>query len=849
MTSATFHHLRRAGLCALLVLPACGAAASGPSLVSVSGRQLIVQKRNPDGSLQPPVPYVMRGVVWSPAGENTQSDNEARRAEFANWVAADAPALAAMGVNTVRVYLDPGFSAQALAVLDTLYSNGIMVVMTVDDAVNDVSRATQAVGFYKNHPAVLMWLLGNEWNINLYYGKPECNTVLKAAQCTQTAAAAIKALDPNHPVATSYGDIDIAAPGLRLADTANYVNNVAPGVDVWGLNIFRGATFGSLFEQWLSIASKPMFLAEMGTDALRWPALLVDETMQAHFDLCLWAHMLPQLSGVHPALPSIGGAFFEWNDEWWKIVPAGTQQTGGYPVAGGHPDDYANEEYFGLTSVSRQPRQAVSLLATAFQPGYVRPPLGRILGVVSRGTSAPEYPGQNGVARFYDCGRPFYQMNGGGGGGRGFNVVALDPASGTPVRPATNYDTWLTRSACAANDPGAAMFGLVAYLNAVPAGSLVLLAVADDAGLNQDNSCAPFAASSCFQAGLAALQALGSQQIGNYCFRNSWALVAVKGQGQHIAEGLAAGSPVSLYSGLPLGRAKGDFNRDDRPDLLVRYDDPATPPGADEWKHDAWLMQGPTRIGSAVEISPRPAPSWELSGVDDFNSDSKNDLVLWNASTGTVEFWLMDGTTRTGAPVPLGGGPGYASPWKLSATADFNHDYHPDLVWRNFSTQQIEIWTMNGTTRIGTLIPVPSAAVDANWEIVAALDYGNDVAGAGGGRDGNTDFLWYNSSSGKIVLWYMNSVVQRFSGHFTLPAQAGANNWKVLAGGDYGIGPDGPDAAPPVAQANDIVWRNATSGKYVVWLMDFAGNRTGGVFTAPDGPSPNPTYWTIVGPR
>jgi hypothetical protein len=72
----------------------------------------------------------------------------------------------------------------------------------------------------------------------------------------------------------------------------------------------------------------------------------------------------------------------------------------------------------------------------------------------------------------------------------------------------------------------------------------------------------------------------------------------------------------------------------------------------------------------------------------------------------------------------------------------------------------------------------------------------------------------------------------------------------VLAGGDYGIGAGG------TACSNDIVWRNETSGKEVVWYMDFAGNRTFGTFTIPDAPTVDPdgnptpaTNWIVTGPR
>src|SRR5207244_2709154 len=147
-----------------------------------------------------------------------------RRAEFGKWYLQDAPKLKAMNVNTVRLFIDPGTDATAWAVMDELYRNGIMAIVTVDEAINNTARAQAAVNFYKRHPAVLMWMLGNEWNINKYYG--QAATVAEAAQRTQTTAALIKTLDADHPIVSSYGELDINDNGARLADTQNYVNNV-----------------------------------------------------------------------------------------------------------------------------------------------------------------------------------------------------------------------------------------------------------------------------------------------------------------------------------------------------------------------------------------------------------------------------------------------------------------------------------------------------------------------------------------------------------------------------------------------------------------------------------------------
>ncbi len=277
---------------------------------------------------------------------------------------------------------------------------------------------------------------------------------------------------------------------------------------------------------------------------------------------------------------------------------------------------------------------------------------------------------------------------------------------------------------------------------------------------------------------------------------------------------------------------KGDFNNDSKVDLL--FDNLTNN------RNMVWLMDGVTRTAMSW-ISPDASANQEIVGADDFDGDGQSDLLFWNNTTGALEFWMMNGATRTGAGVPISGAPTLATNWRLAATGDFNGDSKPDLLWRNTTSQKLVIWTMNGTAKTGNIVPTPDQAVDFNWVVAAALDY-ND--------DGARDLLWYNFTSGKIVLWFMNASVVRIAGQFTNPANAGDNNWNVYAGGDYGVGSGG------TACTNDIVWRNATSGKEVVWYMDFAGNRTFGVFTIPDSPTSDPdgnptpaTNWIVAGPR
>jgi hypothetical protein len=257
-----------------VVAHAAQCAFTDPSIVSVQGSKLLVQARRMDGSLDLARPYRMRGVNWAPASEGSTVDD--RQAQYAVRAPSDIPLMSAMNVNTVRVFLDFGTDQAACDVLDALHHHGIMAIVTVDKMINNTSNAAAVVTAYKNHPAVLMWSLGNEWNVNVpspYFGTfPD---LASAAQATEHAAGLIKALDSNHPVASSLGDINIPGQNIR-----RIVKTDVPSVDLWGLNIFRGHSLGTLFTEWANISAKPMFVGEFGTDAFNQGTQSEDQAAQ-----------------------------------------------------------------------------------------------------------------------------------------------------------------------------------------------------------------------------------------------------------------------------------------------------------------------------------------------------------------------------------------------------------------------------------------------------------------------------------------------------------------------------------------------------------------------------------------
>ena len=295
-----------------------------------------------------------------------------------------------------------------------------------------------------------------------------------------------------------------------------------------------------------------------------------------------------------------------------------------------------------------------------------------------------------------------------------------------------------------------------------------------------------------------------------------------------------------VIEGWPVSARKGDFDGQRGPDLVFRNVNPAS---GDFNRNKVWFMDGVTRTAEAFVSPDPPGPEWSIVGADDFDTagapwngpDGRTDLLFYNELTGEIRLWLMNGTSRSGSPLSVSGAPTLPLNWKLAATADFNGDARADLLWRNVTSQKLVIWTMSATAATGSIIPSPDQAVDGNWAVVAAQDYNNDRA---------TDLLWYNSTSGKVVTWYMNAAVQRLSGQFLIPPNAGDNNWKVLAGGDY----SGTYVGAAPLHTPDVVWRNETSGRSVVWHLDFASTRVSGQFTSPDSNTPA-LDWTIVGPR
>mmetsp|Transcript_75715 Transcript_75715/g.234325 ORF Transcript_75715/g.234325 Transcript_75715/m.234325 type:complete len:387 (-) Transcript_75715:52-1212(-) len=308
---------------------------AAPRKVTIHGRMLLV-----DG-----VPVHLKGVNWNPV---PKGKTHPEGLDFAGSVERDAELMQRAGIDTIRTYE----SIRDRKVLDVLQRRGISVLNTVwsnaDEPLHDIARRVAAV---KDHPAILMWVVGNEWNYNGCYKQLSHSACLSYIR---EAAILAKRHDPDRPVATVYGRL----PKPEVLGQLSVI-------DVWGVNYYHGLAFrdeglggtGDLFLEWRRLSERPLFIGEYGADA--WDSLRgrEDGAAQARAVAALSQKIMD-----HSTLRSgvcLGGFVFSFNDEWWKAGNPWVHDAVGFDWGGGpHPDFRYNEEWWGLVDVDRSPREA-----------------------------------------------------------------------------------------------------------------------------------------------------------------------------------------------------------------------------------------------------------------------------------------------------------------------------------------------------------------------------------------------------------------------------------------------------------------------------------------------------------
>ena len=233
----------------------------------------------------------------------------------------------------------------------------------------------------------------------------------------------------------------------------------------------------------------------------------------------------------------------------------------------------------------------------------------------------------------------------------------------------------------------------------------------------------------------------------------------------------------------------GDFNGDDRDDVLWRNDNGTV---------TDWLGQANgSFFGNGANAYINVDNSWHIAGTGDFNGDGRDD-VLWRNDNGTVTDWVGQANGSffsNGANAYIN----VDNSWHIAGTGDFNGDGRDDVLWRNDNGTVTEwLGQANGGffgNGANAYINVPNV-----WHIAGTGDFNGD------GRD---DVLWRNDN-GTVTEWLGQAnggfVDNGVNAYINVPA-----SWHIAGTGDYNG--DGRD---------DVLWRN-DNGTVTEWLSQANG--------------------------
>ncbi len=293
------------------------------------------------------IEYFIKGICYDPVpiGETKRKFDEIDK---------DLLLMQEAGINTIRVYSP----IDDLEILNKIDKSGIKVITSFGYNQNgyyDILNGTYIdyIKKYKNHKAILLWELGNEYNYHPEWFNMDIDNWYLAMN---KAAKKIKQIDKNHPVSTAHGEI----PDRKARDMGS-------NIDIWGINIYRWDNPTTLISEWEKVSDLPIYFSETGSDSYMTKGYNefkkgINEDAQAMANQNIITNvfkMKDKLTGI---------VIFQFVDGLWKAGNPEKQDVGGWaPNSTGVPyDGSPNEEFWGIVDINRNKKKTFEVIKEFF---------------------------------------------------------------------------------------------------------------------------------------------------------------------------------------------------------------------------------------------------------------------------------------------------------------------------------------------------------------------------------------------------------------------------------------------------------------------------------------------------
>lgn len=287
-----------------------------------------------------------------------------------------------LGANTVRTW---GTGGETKVLLDAAQEQEIKVCMGIwlqhfiAYADNEgyknhtLSEISTWVEKYKNHPAVLMWNVGNEVILHLdqYFDE---DTGLEEhriayAEFVEQICQKIHSIDPNHPVTSSSTRLEEGKYGW------DYYIDYTPSLDIYAMNIYK--LLFEIQDKWESLPiDKPYIITEFGPDG-EWEipkekedhngvVIESSDTVKAEAYYNGWTdHIFPNKGCNLGGFPFIYGEKEDFGGVWFNLLMSGKKR----------PSFYSVKEMYGKGAGDNNPPVISSMLLSKspdLDPNIVR---------------------------------------------------------------------------------------------------------------------------------------------------------------------------------------------------------------------------------------------------------------------------------------------------------------------------------------------------------------------------------------------------------------------------------------------------------------------------------------------